>query len=151
MWCSKIGGLLFYIISLILTGAVFSCFKAMSLYDFVPEAPLNCLELYWETPVVVSIRTAYWCGVAVQCITAAAVVVLLSACAKKAKNRYAMTGMILSGSVIPVILSETVALRGLNWIHDLLFVFTNKNIFLWMISAVCVLSALGIMRKERVR
>lgn len=151
LWCSKVGVLLSYAITLILVCAAFSYHKTISSYNLELEAPLNCLEFYWTDPISLSIKTAYWFGVGLQCIIVTGMIVILSACAKKAKSRYAMTGMILSGSLIPTILSVTIPIKYLRWVHDVIFVFTNKSIFLWMILAVGTLTALWIMQKEKVQ
>lgn len=151
LWRSKIGVLLFYVIALILGCAFFSYFKAVRLYDLILEAPLNCLEVYWKNHISISVKTAYWCGVMLQCMVVTIIIVILSACARKVKSRYAMTGVILSAGVIPTILSVTIPLKWLRWIHDALFVFTNKSVFLWVILAVCALIALRIMQKETIR
>lgn len=151
LWCSKIGALLSYVIVFVLVCAGFCWHKVISLYNLELEAPLNCLEIYWINRIFIPIKIAYWCGVVLQCVVAAAVIVILSVCAQRAKNRYAMTGLILSGSFVPTILSVTIPLKYLRWIHDALFIFTNENIFLWTILIVNVLTALRIMQKEKIR
>lgn len=93
-------------------------------YDLMLQSPVHMLENYWGLNLNISIATFYVMGVILEVILAGIAAVALLYCAKKIKNPYVMTGMILAAGGLPTLLSTDLPLEWLGWIHDFFFVFT---------------------------
>lgn len=149
LWNAKIASILIYVVFLVLifTGLVF--LHSTKSYALNLTAPVNCLEQYWKSSLECSVILFYLAGVLIQAVMAAAVAILLSACAKCVKNQYVLTGMILGGSIIPTLLSAELPQKWLRLVHHSFFVFTSENsIFQIGIWIAAVLGAIVVMRKE---
>lgn len=114
LWDRKIKTLLLYTIMFISICNILAFLKATKTYHLKLLAPTNCLSAYWKSPFQCPIIVFFFIGVLLQCITASMTVIVLSAFAKRAKNQYVMTGVLLGGTVIPTLLSPTFRRTGLD-------------------------------------
>lgn len=124
LWNAKVITLLSYVISMTLIFGILRFVKNNMDYDLMLQAPIHMLENYWGLDLNISIAAFYVMGVILEVILAGIAAVALLYCAKKIKNPYVMTGMILATGGLPTLLSTDLPLEWLGWIHDFFFVFT---------------------------
>ncbi len=144
----KIGTLVIYFVSFLLISGMTVYFKANASGQLKWGVSTECLQVYWNSENQRTVLTTFIIGILVQCILAVLAVILLSACAKKIKNRYAMTGLLLGAMVVPTLLSPYSAIRGLQWIHDFFFVFTQNGVILMVIGGILFVTVGLIIRGE---
>lgn len=78
-------------------------------------------------------------------------VTLLSACAERVKNQYVMTGILLSGSVVPTVLAPYSTVGILQWVHDFFFVFSARSIWVIGSGMLAVVAAIVMMCRRKLR
>lgn len=148
LWNAKIAALHLYTIPLIAVFGIISFVRAVSEYDLKLLAPADCLPQYWSSDIKLPVIVFFVTGIIVQCVSASAVLILLSAFGKRVKNQYMLTGMILGGAVVPTLLSPYLSARWLRMIHDFFFVFTYQS--QWMMAGLLFIfaAAAAITGKE---
>lgn len=148
LWCIKIGIVLLYSISFVLFSGIIIIMKLNSMYDLEWTKPVGCLPQYWNISIEIPIWGMFVLGVLTQCVTVTVMVVFLSACAKKVKNRHVLTGVVLGTMVVPVLLSTNVPVEMLNLVHHVFFVFTaNLKMLVTVCLGLCV-ATYFMIRKE---
>ncbi len=150
LWDAKIVANLIYVVLLVLLFNGFTFLYSIKHFSLNLRAPINCLLQYWSSSIECSVLVFYLAGILIQCVVAATMMILISACAKKVKNQYVLTGIVLGGCIIPTLLSVELPQHWLRFIHHSLFVFTYDNAILQIVFwSVAVLGAVIVMRKER--
>lgn len=147
LWNAKIGTIFIYVIPLILVFEGFNYSKIRKTFFLEWQAPAECLPLYWDSNIKTSVFFTFINGVLLQCVVAVVVVILLSACAKRIHNQYAMTGVLLGGLVVPTILFPYSTVKWLRLTHDFFYVFTMQGHFMLAIVGIIVLIDLFIIWK----
>ncbi len=151
LWLAKIGLLLIYTGLFWCTALIFVVFKVSHTYEIQWSAPLECLGIYWESGIACSIRAAWIVGVLLQGVIMTVMVILLSACAKRVKNQYVMTGILLGGSVVPTVLAPYSTVGILQWVHDFFFVFSARSIWVIGSGMLAVVAAIVMMCRRKLR
>lgn len=150
LWNAKTASLLIYAVPLILAFQMISFGWTAAKYDVKLFAPVDCLTAYWNTGMKLPVAAFFILGILLQCISASAVLFLLSACAKRVKNQYLMTGIVLGGTVAPTLLSPFLSVWWLRVFHDFFFVFTYQS--RWMLAGFILIAAAAaaVVRKETI-
>lgn len=149
LWDLKIVTILTYVLPMIVLFALFSFVRAAIQYRLDLMAPVNCLAEYWNFPFDCPVIVFFIFGILLQGILAAASIIVISGCAKRVKNQYVLTGILLGGTVIPTLISSWTAVPWPKAIHDWVFVFTSGWWLPVLIVIMVIVQAFMVLRKER--
>ena len=112
-------------------------------------APSDCLTIYWDSPVRLPVWALYLAGLIVQCASTCGALLLISAAARRVKNQYLLTGVILAAGLVPTMLAQKLAASWPGIIHDFFFIFTYQSYGMAALSACILAAALAVSGKER--
>ncbi len=149
LWDARTTAFLSYLLPFIIVSEAVSFYKAVTNHEVELMAPSDCLTIYWDSPVRLPVWALYLAGLIVQCASTCGALLLISAAARRVKNQYLLTGVILAAGLVPTMLAQKLAASWPGIIHDFFFIFTYQSYGMAALSACILAAALAVSGKER--